>query len=87
LHTLFSQFLFKSIEGDYHFIRLEKLEEEKEVAKDMATFLHKPTGIEAATKCMCQFAFHDSMTVMSNKTENQLYRLQTQEKKEAPHPY
>jgi len=36
---------------------------------------------------MCQFAFHESMTVMSNKSENQLYRLQTQEKKEAPHPY
>ena len=30
---------------------------------------------------MCQFAFHDSMTVMSNKIENQLYRLKTQEKK------
>jgi len=63
------------------------LEEEKEeVAKDMTTFLHKLTGIEAATKCMCQFAFHDSMTVMSNKIENQLYRLKTR-KKEPPHPY
>jgi len=52
----------------------------------MTTFLHKLTGIEAATKCMCQFAFHDSMTVMSNKIENQLYRLKTR-KKEPPHPY
>jgi len=33
----------------------------------MVTFLHKPTGIEAATKCMCQFVFHDSMTIMSKK--------------------
>jgi hypothetical protein len=47
----------------------------------MATFLHKPTGIEASTKCMCLFAFRDSMTVMSNKTENKPYRLKTQEKK------
>jgi len=42
-------------------------EEKEEVGKDMATFLHQPTGIEAATKYMCQFAFHDSMTVMSKK--------------------
>jgi hypothetical protein len=44
-------------------------------------------GLEAARKYICQFDTKNSIIVMCNKVENELYRLTAQAEKETKDPY
>jgi hypothetical protein len=63
---------------DHH---LTRPEEEEEVSEHKATFLDALKGLEAARKCMCQFATENSIIIMCIEVESELYRLRGREKK------
>jgi hypothetical protein len=56
-------------------------ETEEEVAEHKATLLDGLKGLEAARKYIHQFDTKNSIIVMCNKVENELYKLRAQEEK------
>jgi hypothetical protein len=65
---------------DQHLTKPEGKTNEEEVAEHKATFLDALKGLEAATKYICQFDTKNSINVMCNKVDNELYRLRAQAK-------
>ena len=51
------------------------------------TFLDAVNGLEAARKFMFKFEIKDSVSVVCNKAENELYRQRTQGRKETNDNY
>jgi hypothetical protein len=67
--------LTKHEEGDWHSLQPLRLQNVDHAFEEEATFLDTLQGLEAARKYMCQFDTENSITVMGNKVENELYRL------------
>jgi hypothetical protein len=68
---------------DQHLTRPEEEPEEEEaVAEHIVTVLVALHGLETARKYMCQFDTENSIAVMGNEVENELYRLRAWGKKE-----
>jgi hypothetical protein len=53
----------------------------EEVAEYKATFLDAPKGLEAASKCMCQFDTENNIIVMCSKVEKQVMKTKSSRKK------
>jgi hypothetical protein len=67
---------------DQHLTRPEEdQEEEEEVAEHEVTFLDALKRLEAGRKYIHLFETVNTVTVMSNEVENELYSLRAQEKR------